>query len=111
MIGNHVEDQAKAMSLEVTREKRKTLLAPYLWVELAMITNIVTVLATSATLENGRRVAITDPQFTKVRDNRSGLLESEALIELKTIGCSRNSLQSEPLIDLAYQPRHDFDLA
>ena len=85
MIGHDVQDQPQAVLAERLQPGVVLLGGPDLGVEQRVIGDVVAVRAARRGLEIGRGVAVGDAQVGQVGDDRRGVAEGEAGMELEAI--------------------------
>jgi hypothetical protein len=90
VVGHNVDNQAHAELLQAFSEVGELFLRANFGVETGVVGDVITVGAAGMGHQKRRGVAIGDSQIMQVRDYRSGLGKRKTLVELKTIGGTRD---------------------
>src|SRR4051812_8101962 len=85
-----IEHDSEAMLAERSSEPTEAIFAAELWIDDAMIDDVVTMARTGARFQNGRRVDMADAKSSEIRRQRDGGLEWKPLVKLQAVGGARN---------------------
>ena len=86
VIGHDVENQSHVVFMESGHKTVEVLDASDLWIQRAVIHDVISVHASGTSLQARRNVAVTDAKRGKVGNYLLGLIESKVAVELQAIG-------------------------
>ena len=91
VVGYGVQKQSHAPGSQGVTENVKVPVSPKLRIELAVIANVIAVGAARSSFQKGRGVAVADTEVVQVIEQRGGIREGEAAVELQAVGSARDA--------------------
>src|SRR5439155_21142157 len=91
VVGYGVQKQSHAPGSQGVTENVKVPVSPKLRIELAVIANVIAVGAARSSFQKGRGVAVADTEVVQVIEQRGGIREGEATVELQAVGSARDA--------------------
>ena len=85
MVGHDIQHLAHAVILEFTHQLLQLFIAADFRIELVVVSNVITMLASGSGLEDGRRINVRDAQRVQISHKAARILKAKAGIKLQAI--------------------------
>ena len=90
VVRHEIEDQPEAVRLERGAHPRKAFGTAEFGIELLVVDDVVAMRAARPRFQEWRRIEVGDAEFFEIGNERGGIVKSEILRQLQTIGRERD---------------------